>query len=168
MATATAKQSFLTAYSERPVLFTPAGSTEENVFQYEINKYGLKELVVTGTRKIQEEINSYREETEIENVLARCIAGDSSMLRPDGIYADVSKMPKNMIEARQAMQKLENTWNDLPLEIRNKYNNNLDQFIAEAGKESWMIDMGMLQEKTPEQATKTEKTEPKGEVTNES
>ena len=140
-----AKQAFLTAYSEKPVYFSPIGTEEEVTFSYEINKYGIKELLPTGTRNIQQEIDSYEEETKLENVLARCIAGDTSMLRPDGIYADVSKMPKNMIEARQSMQKLENLWNDLPIDIKKKYEMNLDMFIATAGKESWLIDMGMIE-----------------------
>lgn len=68
------------------------------------------------------------------------------MLRPDGIYADLTSMPSNLLEARQAMQQLENTWNGLDNEIKKKYNYDLDQFIGQSGTDSWLRNMGLLQE----------------------
>lgn len=135
---------FRTAYADHERVPVESGSPIENEYGYEIDSYGRKVLVKTGETDLYAKIQLSLEETKIENILARCTAGDTSMLRPDGIYADLTEMPNNLIEARQAMQKLENTWNGLGAEIKNKYNNSLDTFIANAGKETWLRDMGLL------------------------
>lgn len=135
---------FRTAYADHIRVPVESGTRLENEYGYEIDSYGRKVLVKTGETDLYAKIQLSLEETKIENILARCTAGDTSMLRPDGIYADLTEMPNNLIEARQAMQKLENTWNGLGADLKNKYGNSLDTFIAEAGKEGWLRDMGLL------------------------
>lgn len=136
----------------------PTGQPIENIYSYEIDSYGRKILKKTGETNLYEKIQASLEETKIENILARATAGDTSMLRPDGIYADLTEMPNNLLEARKAMQKLENTWNGLPNEIKEKYNYSLDEYIGKSGSESWLRDMGLLQSKEVEtkQATASE------------
>ena len=134
---------FISAYSEKKSFETPAGREERETYGYKVNKAGVKELVVTGMENVYDKIQEYLEETKIENVLARVIAGDTSMLRPDGIYSDVSKMPKNLIEAYQQITELENLWNSLPVETRNAYNNNVEEFVADAGSDNWLKSMGL-------------------------
>lgn len=70
-----------------------------------------------------------------------------------------------MIEARQAMQQLENTWAKLSSEIKQKYNNNIEEFIAQAGTEAWQRDMGLLKEveKTVEEVAEVTKEEKQDE-----
>lgn len=137
---------FKTAYAERDHVYTEAGTEWEKEYQYEINSYGQKVLVCSGKHNRFEQIQADLEDTKIENILARATAGDTSMLRPDGIYADLTSMPSNLLEARQAMQQLENTWNGLDNEIKKKYNYDLDQFIGQSGSDSWLKDMGIIKE----------------------
>lgn len=148
---------------------TPTGSPIQDEYNYKINAFGQKVLEKTGETNLYEKIQANLEETKIENIMARVTMGDTSMLRPDGIYADLTTMPSNLLEARQAMQELENTWNGLPAEIRKKYNNDLDQYIGASGTEEWLRDMGLLNEKTIEavaEAVEEKAVEVKG-VTNE-
>lgn len=157
---------FRTAYSERERVHCGSGSMYQDEFGYEIDKFGRKVLKKTGETNLYAKIQASLEETKIENILKRVVAGDDSMLRPDGIYADLTELPSNLIEARQAMQNLENVWNDLDNDIKRKYNFNLDEFIGASGSDSWLRDMGLLNDTKPE--TKTEaKTEAKEESANE-
>lgn len=144
------KASFKTPYGEHEKVSAPSGSRIENIYSYVIDSFGRKILKKTGETDIYAKIQESLEETKIENILKRATLGDTSMLRPDGIYADVADMPSNLLEARQAMQKLENTWNSLDNEIKKKYNYNLDEFIGKAGQENWLRDMGLLNEKMPD------------------
>lgn len=153
---------FRTAYSERNRVHCESGSMYQDEFGYEIDKFGRKVLVKTGETNLYAKIQASLEETKIENILKRVVAGDDSMLRPDGIYADLTELPSNLIEARQAMQNLENVWNDLNNDIKRKYNFNLDEFIGASGSDSWLRDMGLLNDPKPET-----KTEAKEEATNE-
>lgn len=145
------KTAFQTPYGEHVKTQSPAGEEIEKTYSYVINSKGAKELQPTGTRNTREEIQADLEETKIENILARVAIGDMTDFRPDGIYADATQMPNNMIDAMNAMNDLANTWRKVPQEIKAKYNNDLNQFIAASGTEAWCIDMGITQPKKPEE-----------------
>lgn len=149
------KNNFLTAYGERKSVTTPTGDKFENEYGYEINKNGQKILTITGETNVYEKIQEQLEETKIENVLQRVVAGDTTVLRPDGIYQDITEMPNNLIEARRMMQSLENTWNTLPNEIKQHYDFDLEKFIGQSGSEKWLVDMGILVPETPTPVTET-------------
>lgn len=147
---------FRTAYSGQIRIEAPTGSGMQNEYNYQIDKFGRKILVKTGETNLYAKIQESLEETKIENILKRVAIGDNSVLRPDGIYADLTEMPSNLIEARQQMQELENLWNSLDNDIKRKYNFDLDQFIGQAGKEEWLRDMGLLKEDPKPIETPTE------------
>lgn len=144
MANKTVEPIFRTAYSGQIRKITENGSPMQNEYAYKIDSYGRKVLEKTGETNLYEKIQASLEETKIENILKRAMAGDNSVFRPEGIYADISEMPSNLLEARQSMQQLENLWNGLDKEIKRKYNFDLDQFIGQSGSESWLRDMGLL------------------------
>lgn len=135
---------YRTAYEGRERHIAPSGSRYQNEYEYQIDSYGRKVLKKTGETDLYARIQEELEETKIENILRKAAIGDMSNFRPDGIYADLSKMPNNFIEARQAIQNLENEWRKLPMETKNHYNNSIDEFIAQAGTEAWQVDMGLL------------------------
>lgn len=137
---------FKTAYSEKERVNTSSGNRIQNEYQYEKNKKGEKILVKSGETDLYAKIQESHEETKIENVLKRVVAGDNTVLRPDGIYMDTTEIPNNMIQAQQTMQTLENTWRTLPNEIKEKYNFDVGQFIAASGSKEWLINMGLLKE----------------------
>lgn len=147
------KHIFKTAYTGRERSTTECGSEIEEVWGYEIDKFGRKVLVRTGTKNVYEEIQASLEETKIENILKRASMGDNTVFRPDGVYADLTQLPSNLIEARQAMQNLENVWNEVPNDIKAKYHYSVDEFIGASGSDTWLRDMGILSD------TKTEVTE---------
>lgn len=153
---AVAKLPWRTAYSGQVRMVTETGKPTAPKYEHIINKHGLKELKQTGEINVYEKIQENLEESKLENIIARVVQGDTSALRPDGLYMDTSELPKNMIEARQAIQKMENTWQTLPVELRAKYNHNLDEFIAKAGKTEWLEDMGLLKKTESVKANKQE------------
>lgn len=147
---------------------SPTGKGTRETWGYQIDTYGRKVLKITGEEDVYAKIQENLEATKIENVLKRATLGDTSALRPDGLYIDTTEMPNNLIEARQAIQNLENTWAEVPNEIKAKYNYDVGEFIGASGSDSWLRDMGLLNEKTTQIETTTEvKTEEKGEVSNE-
>lgn len=139
------KPIYKTAYTGHVRKHCSSGSPIKNEYEYEKDELGRKRLVVTGTTNVYEMIQAALPETKLENVLARAIAGDTSMLRPDGgVYADTTKIPNNLIESMQAIQKLENTWKKLDTKTKEKYHNDVEYFVGQAGSEEWLRDMGYL------------------------
>ena len=144
---------FKTAYSEKERVYAPVGSRTRPIYEYVIDNRGRKKLEITGEENIYEQIQEQLEDCKIENILARVALGDMSNFRPDGIYQDISELPNNLIEARQEMQKVENLWKGLSSEIKAKYNWDVNQYMADIGKEAWLIDSGFIQPKVDETIT---------------
>lgn len=155
---------FKKPYDKRERHYIESGRPEADKYQHEINKHGMKVLVKTGTTNVYEKIQEAYEETKIENIIARVTAGDTSMLRANGQWIDTTELPNNLIEARQAIQKLENTWNELSADVKRNYNFSLEEFITKAGTQDWLEDLGYLKKSEPKAEPKAEpKTEAKGE-----
>lgn len=144
---------FRTAYDkEQPEIYTPSGTFTIPTYEHHINKYGVKEFRETGEKNIYDEIQAEAEDSKIENLINRVIAGDVSALRPGGQYIDCTKMPKTMAEAQTMIQEMNNVWNNLPIELRAKYNHSVEEFVAASGNKEWLEDMGL----SPKQAKKAE------------
>lgn len=165
---------FKLPYEERKRVFVEAGREMQNEYQYEKTKKGEKILVKTGEFNLYEKIQEAHEETKIENVLKKVVAGDNTVLRPDGIYMDTTEIPNNLMESQRAIQSLENTWATLPNEIKKEYNYDVSQFVADAGSENWLKTMGYTKEEAKEtikeikqtEVKEATKPEPKTEVEN--
>lgn len=128
--------------------YTEPGSTEANDYQITIDKKGHKVLKQVGTHDIYEEIQSYAEECKIENILARAAAGDQDALnKRKGFYADITDTPKNLMEAQNSILKLKHGFDELPAEIREKFDNSVEKFVNDFGSEAWAEAMGFKEVK---------------------
>lgn len=155
---------FKKPYEKHERNYISSGNPIVEEYEHKKNKYGQKTLEKTGEKNLYKMIQEAYEDTKIENVLARVTTGDTSMLKPDGIYGDMSIMPRNMVEAQQIMQDLQNTWNKLPLDVRASYNHDIGQFVADSGSEKWELAMGLRKPEAPKtEAPKTEAPEKKEE-----
>lgn len=134
---------FKLPYTEIKSEPTPAGDPIVKTYEHRINEYGEMLLEETGEKNIHEEIQQYKEESKIENAINRVIDGDVSMLRADGSYIDCTRMPKNLMEAQQMIQDLNNTWNKLPISIRAKYDHSVEKFVGAAGSQDWLENLGI-------------------------
>lgn len=135
---------FKTPYGEHESKPIPAGTEMENEYGYEINKKGQRVLVKTGETNLHEKIQADLEECKIENILQATAQGDMTHFSATGIYADVAEMPKTLIEARQQINALENMWNTLPMEIKEHYNHDVEEFVGASGTDRWLEDMGII------------------------
>lgn len=155
------KKPFRTILDPPKVTITPSGSKEEDIWQLKIDEKGNETFYIAGKTNVYEKIQAHLESTKIENILAKCIdMGDTTLLnQKEGFYADISEMPNTWIEAQNKIKNAENIFNSLPLEIRKKYDNNFNKYLAEVGSESWLKNMGLLKEEVKETATDNEVTE---------
>lgn len=114
-----------------------------NDYEIQIDKKGHKTLKQVGEHDIYEEIQSFLEETKIENILARAAAGDLNTLNQrTGLYIDVTDSPKTLAEAQNAILKLGNYFDSLPTDVRAKFDNSKEKFVQEYGSEEWLNNMG--------------------------
>ena len=142
---------------------TEAGETVRRTYLWELNEKGEKILVLDQIIDQQAEIDSYLEETKLENIIRRAsIDPDlAARLIPDmgGGLQDATEMPKNLMELQNIMLRAEQIWDEIPKEIKLKFDNDVDKFVASFGTVDWAKNLGIYQEKQPKETEQEEATE---------
>lgn len=120
------------------------GNIMEPQYKERYDENGNAYLEQVGEINTYEKIQSYKDEVDPMSILARYAAGDTTIMANPGWYIDTSKMPTNYIEWRNLMNEQKEKFDTLPLEIRNKFNNNFDTWAATAGEPEWLENMGIM------------------------
>lgn len=142
---------------------TEAGESVRRTYLWERNEKGEKVLRLDQTIDQQAEIDSYLEETKLENIIRRAsIDPDiAARIKPDigGGIQDFTEAPQNLAEIQNIMIRAEQIWNEVPKDIKLKFDNDVDKFIASFGSVEWAKNLGIYQEKKTEpEAAKTAET----------
>lgn len=146
---------------------TEAGESVRRTYLWERNEEGEKVLKLDQIIDRQAEIDSYLEETKIENIVRRASIDPkiAERIAPDlgGGIQDFTEMPHTLAELQNVMIRAEQIWDEIPKEIKHKFDNNVDKFIASFGTVEWAKNLGIYKEKEPDvkAAETTEATEAK-------
>lgn len=146
---------------------TEAGESVRRTYLWERNEKGEKVLRLDQTIDQQAEIDSYLEETKLENIIRRASIDPNIAARiaPDlgGGIQDFTEVPQTLAEVQNIMIRAEQIWDEIPKEIKLKFDNNVDKFIASFGTTEWAENLGIYQEKQAEAkaAEETKATEAK-------
>lgn len=142
---------------------TEAGETVRRTYLWELNEKGEKVLTLDQTIDQQAEINSYLEETKLENIIRRAsIDPDlAARLVPDigGGLQDATNMPENLMELQNIILRAEQIWDEIPKEIKLKFDNDVDKFVASFGTVDWAKNLGIYQEEQSEKPKKEDAAE---------
>lgn len=127
---------------------TPAGSREVPQYSVRITDNGHKEVYRSGTRDLYEYIQASLEQSKVQNIIRRALGGDPTALAArNGSYLDVTSMPDNMIDLSNLAIKLHFEFDHLPADVRAKFDNSVDQFVALYGTQEWADRLGLVKEK---------------------
>lgn len=132
---------------------TAAGESVRRTYLWERNEKGEKVLRLDQTIDQQAEIDSYLEETKLENIIRRAsIDPDiAARIAPDlgGGIQDFTEAPHTLAELQNIMIRAEQIWDEIPKEIKLKFDNDVDKFIASFGSVEWAENLGIMTENTP-------------------
>lgn len=114
------------------------------IYSPEVNKDGSISIVASGKEDFQAYIQSFLPSTDIAYIMASVNAGDMSVLnRMNGIYGDFTKVPKTYAEFLQLQIDAKNTFDKLPVDVKNKFDNDVNKFIVNAGENDWFDKLGI-------------------------
>lgn len=113
---------------------------------------GTKELVPDGYVDVYEEIQSHADSVDIHKIVERCtVTGDTSELyKTEGFYGDLAMFPKTRAEALQMLAEAQNIWDKLPVNVKKKFDNNVDNFFSTAFTEEWTKKLEIVPEQNEE------------------
>lgn len=122
---------FISSYDERKRATMPESDGIEDVYEKQVDKFGAVTYVKTGERNLYEEIQSYKDDCDINFIIARCVKdGTVSLLADNGKGAvDVSKLPDNFLDLWNLNQKLTDEFMKLPVEERALFNHSPQLYV---------------------------------------
>lgn len=133
---------------------TEAGENVRRTYLWERNEKGEKVLRLDQTIDQQAEIDSYLEETKIENIIRKASINPdiAARIAPElgGGIQDFTKMPQTLAELQNIMIRAEQIWEEIPKETKLKFDNDVDKFVSSFGTTEWAENLGFLTKKESE------------------
>lgn len=157
---------FRSAYSGQLKHTSPTGNGHEPEYEYKVTDDG-RELVKTGETDVYAIIQSHLDETKIENIIKRATYDPTALGSQDWktneTMTDISDAPTNYHEWYGRIKDAEAEFDKFPVEVKNKWDNDVEKYVMAYGTEEWADKMGLKQNAQEKEATATEKIVQKGE-----
>lgn len=139
------------------------GQAEQEIFHGELMPDNTIRLISDGYENIQMYIESFRESTEIENIIRRVNNGEIDLLNArSGVFGDFVGMPNSRSEALNSIISAQRFFESLPDDIKNNFNGSFDNWFNAVGNEDFLEKTGLIK-KVVEDSVSSE-----SEVVNES
>lgn len=140
-----------------------AGSRKKQEYLPVYDSFGVWHLEKTKESDLYLDIQSFADSCDINVLMARYRNGETDVLsRVQGFYGDVSNIPSNYAELMNTKLQAESLFNGLSAEVREKYNNSVEQFMAEIGTKEGLEKLGFTEK------VESAPVESEGSVTDES
>ena len=131
-----------------PRCYANTGERIKTTYVGRYNDRGQLVLEESGTEDLYAYIQSFKESTDLKTIIARYTNGETDVLsKVQGFYADVSEMPGTYADMLQIVTNGEQTFNDLPVDIRAKFSHNFGEFLAEFGTPEFFEKLGVKAER---------------------
>lgn len=131
---------------QRKRVKSPVSSSVIPEFKLSLDSNGSEILVQCGERDIYPEIQSHAKSVDINEIVLRYQRGDLEVLaQRAGTYMDLTNMPTSYAELYQRVLDAEEMFNDLPLEIRQKFDHSFSKFFSQIGTPAWSEAMEIMQ-----------------------
>ena len=136
---------FRTQFDPHPRVLSNAGSRIRKLYSAKVDAEGAIALVESGEENLYDYIQSFKDECDINLIVQRCMSGDVDVLsKRQGVYADVTEFPQTYAEVLQRVIDGKNAFDDLPLEVRAKFDHSFAQWMAAMDDmPDWLEKMGM-------------------------
>lgn len=153
---------FRSAYSGQVRHTSLTGNGREPEYEYKVTDEG-RGLVKTGETDVYALIQSRLDETKIENIIKRATYDPTALGSQDWqtseTMVDISEAPTNYHEWYGRIKDAEAEFDKLPIEVKNKWDNDVEKYIMAYGTQEWADKMGIA--KKAEAEKPAEKSEVK-------
>lgn len=134
-------------------IYSPAGNEIKKIYEMRMTKNGHKYIKETGQINMREKIQEHRDECDAKTIVKRARMGDANAIariqNARTNYGDTTLIPHNLMEAQQMIIDGKKAFEKLPKEIRQQFNNDPMQFLADEKKvaqvtEKYLIEKGII------------------------
>lgn len=122
---------FGTRYGERVRVPSNPGCDVSPVYSARFDDHGRLVLEQVGEKNVFEEIQSHRDEVDLQRILQRYNAGETDILNQvQGFFGDVSGMPTTFPEFFNLMKRSREFFDGLPPAVRQNFGNSFETFVT--------------------------------------
>lgn len=131
--------SYFDRLERHSAFYSPSGNGTIDEYQLKYDKNtGTEVLVKIGIRNVHEEIQSFKDASNINNILNRYLNGEVGLINEkNGIYGDFTNMPTSYADYFVKVKEAEKIFNQLPDEVKDKFDNSAEKFFLEFGTSSF-------------------------------
>lgn len=122
---------------------TECGTCDKADYEPVYDRAGVWHLEEKKTRiQTYMEIQSHADECDINLIMARYRNGETDVLsQVQGVYGDFTNVPTNYADILNDTLKMEQLFMSLAPEVREKFNNSVEQFGTALGTDEWQKSM---------------------------
>lgn len=129
-----------------------SGRPLKTEYQITVDLNGHKTVSPKSETNLYKKIQEALPNVLIDNIIKRHTLGDTTALNKYAVqFMDITGMPTSLAEAQQTIINMESIFSSLPLNVRQQYNHNPKEFIADFGSSKFNEIFGIG--KTVEQPT---------------
>lgn len=140
-------------------IYSNPGKPYKIVYGSRIDKHGNVIVEEKGKEDLYSLIQSYADSTDINLIVKKFEAGDVNALnKRAGQFMDLTELPNDYFEMVNKVNDAKYEFNRLPVEIKAKFDNDPNKFIAEIGSEDWYTKL-FLEKKQEEKIEEVKKEE---------
>lgn len=92
---------------------------------------GNKEFIKISSTDMHALAQSHKDACSIENIIKRATNDPTVLQRHVGSYMDLTKVPTNMHDAQVIINEAKQTFDNLPQDTKDAYNNSFSTFLGE-------------------------------------
>ena len=106
---------------------------------------GVLQLKENGKKNLYDEIQSHKLSCDIHYILKRFANGEVDALsKVQGAFGDFTNLPSNFAEVMNLTIEAEQHFDQLPVEVKQKFDNNFVQYMQSFGSEDWAKKVGLV------------------------
>lgn len=134
---------FRTQYDKHDRIHCEHGDPVKITYTPQLDEHGHLELLATGKEDWYGYIQSHAESVDIHLILDRFArTGDESLFsRIQGVYGDFTTVPTSYMDLLNTVIKGEQYFDSLPIEVKEQFGHNFNQWLISAGTDSWIQKM---------------------------
>lgn len=123
---------------------TCVGEKIHTLYSSKVQPDGIIKLIPTSEVNIQEKIQSFLGDCDLNVILARYLNGDVNALNvKPALYGNFTELPKTYAEFLQTAIDAENAFLKLSTDVKQAFDNDYRQWLAQTGSDKWCTLMGI-------------------------
>lgn len=146
---------FKRKYDKHDRIYTNHGKSVVTQYSGYLDKFGNTVVKEKGKKDLYSYIQSFADSVDINLILSKFANGDKqALIQRAATYIDITNMPDNMADLLNTIHNGEALFDSLPVEVKQKFDNNFNKFITTIDSDEWFNAMNVSEEQLRQEKIK--------------